>query len=118
VAARYWPKYKTDTFLPNSSLSSGIKTQTDMKKLIALSAFIVIGFTATFAQGPAQTKPAATKPAATASSSAATSVKPMENTAESITLTKPENKKECTTDEKKACNKGGKKSCCSKPSNQ
>lgn len=85
-----------------------------MKKLLAVSAFIVLGCAA-FAQAPS--KKAAAAPASVAPASM--QVTPVVNETAvpeqvSVAETKKDAKKECSTEEKKACgSKAGKKSCCS-----
>jgi hypothetical protein len=80
-----------------------------MKKLVALSAFIVLGFAAAYAQGPSQKAPA---PAAV-QVVAPVAVDAVNADAVGVEV-KKEGRKECSTEEKKACGtKTGKKSCCS-----
>lgn len=84
-----------------------------MKKLIALSSFIVFGVMA-FAQAPAKTNGTANNKEAVA-----TTPVPVAQTSSEATVTvaeeKKAEKKECSSEEKKACGTKaqGKKSCCS-----
>lgn len=94
-----------------------------MKKLAALSAFIVLGFVGAYAQGPSKTAPkqAAAPAAAVAPASSATATLSNINTEVAAEATpvgaKAEAKKECSSAEKKACSSAsGKKSCCSSKS--
>jgi hypothetical protein len=84
-----------------------------MKKLVALSAFIVLGFAAAYAQSPSQKAPAAPAPAASVQAVAPVAVDAVNADAVGVEV-KKEGRKECSTEEKKACGtKAGKKSCCS-----
>jgi hypothetical protein len=83
-----------------------------MKKLLLSSLFVIAG-TVLFAQAPAKTSAA---PAATNAAPAAPLVEETmkADAAVSVTEEKKEAKKECLSDEKKACNsKSAKKACCS-----
>ncbi len=90
-----------------------------MKKIVALAAFVVLGVTATYAQTtPAPAKKATptvnTAPAANTVATPTTAVAVTEEVSKTNGAVKKESKKECTTEEKKACDsKAGKKSCCS-----
>lgn len=82
-----------------------------MKKLVAVSAFIVLGLAA-FAQAPSKK---VTAPAAPASIQAVPVVnETVVPEQAAVAETKKDAKKECSAEEKKACgSKAGKKSCCS-----
>ncbi|MES2560692.1 MAG: hypothetical protein V4590_13185 [Bacteroidota bacterium] len=83
-----------------------------MKKLLALTACIVLGFAAAYAQTPTKQAPAATPAPASMNANVAVVAEP--SAGEAVVETKKADKKECTTAEKKACEtKSGKKSCCS-----
>ena len=86
-----------------------------MKKLVALSAFIVFGFAAAYAQTPSKKAPAPVSNMAPASmqvAAPAASESVISDQA-AVAETKKDTK-DCSKEEKKACGtKEGKKSCCS-----
>lgn len=80
-----------------------------MKKILVLSAVIVLGFIS--AQAQTATKKELSTPVPTSTNQVSTAA--VINNTESSEL-KKEAKKECSAEEKKACTtKSGKKSCCS-----